>query len=106
MGDRLDPAILDLDEDVVGGLAQPRLVCVPETGAVHCMGIRTPRSLATSIARSYPASACRMTPGPGSLVSTRSSLRAASAVPSATTTIPAAVERPMPTPPPSCTPTD
>ena len=37
---------------------------------------------------------------PGSLVSTRSSFCAASAVPSATQTWPAWIERPMPTPPP------
>ena len=37
---------------------------------------------------------------PGSLVSTRSSFSAASAVPSATVTCPAWMERPMPTPPP------
>src|SRR5216684_6590109 len=102
--DRLDAPVLDLDQDVVGSVAEPRLVCVPETGSVHpSMGMWTPRSWATSRARGYPASACRMTPVPGSFVSTRSSLRAASAVPSATTTIPAWIERPMPTPPPWCT---
>ena len=41
-----------------------------------------------------------MTPVPGSLVRTRSSFSAASAVPSATVTWPAWIERPMPTPPP------
>ena len=41
-----------------------------------------------------------MTPVPGSAVSTRSSFSAASSVPSATHTIPAWIERPMPTPPP------
>ena len=41
-----------------------------------------------------------MTPLPGSLVSTRSSFSAASAVPSATVTCPAWMERPIPTPPP------
>ena len=40
---------------------------------------------------------------PGSVVSTRSSLSAASSLPSATTTIPAWIELPMPTPPPWCT---
>ena len=37
---------------------------------------------------------------PGSAVSTRSSFSSASAVPSATQTIPAWIERPIPTPPP------
>ena len=37
---------------------------------------------------------------PGSAVSTRSSFSAARSVPSATHTIPAWIERPMPTPPP------
>ncbi len=41
-----------------------------------------------------------MTPIPGSLVSARSSFCAASSVPSATHTMPAWIERPMPTPPP------
>ena len=41
-----------------------------------------------------------MTPVPGSAVSTRSSFCAASCVPSATHTMPAWIERPMPTPPP------
>ena len=41
-----------------------------------------------------------MTPVPGSAVSTRCSRAAASGVPSATTTIPAWMEYPMPTPPP------
>ena len=44
-----------------------------------------------------------MTPVPGSVVSTRSSRSAASSVPSATTTMPAWIELPMPTPPPWCT---
>ena len=52
-------------------------------------GRSTPRSRAVSIARSYPASAWRMTPVPGSAVSTRSSLRSPASVPSATATIPA-----------------
>ena len=64
------------------------------------IGIRTPRSAATSSARSYPASTWRMTPIPGSLVSTRSIFWAARSVPSATQTWPAWIERPMPTPPP------
>src|SRR5205823_4127853 len=40
--------------------------------SLSCIGIRTPRAAATSAAYSYPASVCRMTPMPGSLVSTRS----------------------------------
>src|SRR5260370_8357666 len=98
-----EPAVFDLDQNILSAVSEPRLIRMPATEAVHCIGMWPPRSLATSIARSYPASACRMTPVPGSLVSTRSSLRAASAVPSAPTTIPACIERPMPTPPPWCT---
>jgi len=56
------------------------------------IGRSTPRSRAVSMASSYPASACRMTPVPGSAVSTRSSRRSAMAVPSATATIPAWIE--------------
>src|SRR6202049_5009151 len=98
---RLDPSVLDLDQDIAGHSTEPRALGVPETGAVQpLMGMRTPRSRATSCARAYPASACRMTPVPGSLVSTRSSFRAAASVPSATTTMPAWMERPIPTPPP------
>ena len=41
-----------------------------------------------------------MTPVPGSAVSTRSRRSSASSVPSATQTIPAWIERPIPTPPP------
>ena len=52
-------------------------------------GRSTPRSRAASIASGYPASAWRMTPVPGSVVSTRRSRRAAASVPSATTTMPA-----------------
>ena len=50
------------------------------------IGMRTPLSAATVLASSYPASTCRMTPIPGSLVSTRSIFCAASGVPSATVT--------------------
>jgi hypothetical protein len=56
------------------------------------IGIRTPRSCATSTARSYPASAWRITPMPGSVVRTLSKRPAASSEPSATTTIPAWIE--------------
>jgi hypothetical protein len=63
-------------------------------------GTWTPFVFAQAIASSYPASACRMTPIPGSLVSTLSSRAAASFVPSATTTIPACRLIPIPTPPP------
>src|SRR5438105_11002953 len=64
------------------------------------IGIRMPREAAVAIASGYPASACRATPMPGSQVSTRSSLASASTEPSATITIPAWSEYPMPTPPP------
>ena len=63
-------------------------------------GICTPRSRATWMASSYPASAWRRTPIAGSLVNTRSSRFAAAGVPSATITWPACSEYPMPTPPP------
>src|SRR5580765_6749370 len=71
-------------------------------GADHrvFIGRSRPRSRAVSTAFSYPASACRITPAPGSLVSTRRSRASASGVPSATTTIPAWIEYPIPTPPP------
>ena len=50
------------------------------------IGILMPCRFAASMAVSYPASACRTTPMPGSVVRTRSNLRAASGVPSATMT--------------------
>jgi len=53
------------------------------------IGTTRPCSSAAAIASSYPASACRSTPVPGSVASTRSSRSPASSVPSATTTIPA-----------------
>src|SRR5579864_4778440 len=56
---------------------------------VGSMGIRMPRSCATSTAFAYPASAWRRTPRPGSVVRTRSRRREQSGVPSATTTMPA-----------------
>ena len=74
--------------------------CVPSS-----IGIRTPIRRAVSMPISYPASACRTTPMPGSLVSTRSRRQAPSAVPSATTTTPAWIDLPIPTPPPWCTDT-
>ncbi len=55
-------------------------------------GSSTPRSFAAAIASGYPASACRITPVPGSAVSTRRSRRSAPSVPSATTTMPAWIE--------------
>jgi hypothetical protein len=56
------------------------------------MGIRRPDVCAKLRAAGYPASTCRSTPIPGSVVSTRSRRSAASSVPSATTTIPACCE--------------
>ena len=53
------------------------------------IGILIPWRFAASMAISYPASACRTTPIPGSVVRTLSNLRAASGVPSATMTCPA-----------------
>src|SRR5437588_7302135 len=55
-------------------------------------GIFNPFSRAVSSASSYPASTCRATPRPGSLVSTRLSRFDASALPSATETWPACRE--------------
>src|SRR5207342_2450657 len=81
-----------LGTELPGALAQhgiPDLNDPPNAHSRSRIGSRTPRSFATSIARSYPASACRITPVPGSVVSTRSSLSAARSVPSATQTIPA-----------------
>ena len=57
-----------------------------------CIGGSKPCSRANSIASTYPASTWRMTPVPGSVVSTRSRRSAISSVPSATTTIPACCE--------------
>lgn len=73
----------------------------PETYSFHGWSETTPRLyfsrsaisslnfLAKSFATSYPASAWRIMPIPGSLRNTRLSLAAASGVPSATITIPA-----------------
>src|ERR1700694_5334906 len=93
-GDGLDPPRVDLNEDVLRGIAQPSLLGVPQPGSLQLpvIGMWTPRSRATSMARSEPASAWRIPPVPGSLVRTRSSLRAASSDPSATTTIPAWID--------------
>ena len=55
-------------------------------------GILTPRSLAAAMASGYPASAWRMMPVPGSVVSTRRRRASVSTVPSATTTMPAWIE--------------
>ena len=65
------------------------LVSVDHVVDDSIMGMRTCLSRATTSASSYPASTWRMTPMPGSLVSTRASFCAASAVPSATDTWPA-----------------
>src|SRR5579871_2662203 len=81
-----------------------QLRAIDNGGAAHCaessIGIRMPFSRATSMALGYPASACRITPIPGSVVNTRCKRRPPDSVPSATTTIPACCEYPMPTPPP------
>src|SRR5438477_5027349 len=66
------------------------------------IGIFTPFFSANSRASPYLASACRMIPIPGSVVSTRSMRFAIISVPSATVTCPACSEYPMPTPPPLC----
>ena len=64
------------------------------------MGTFTPVFFAKAIASGYPASTCRTTPIPGSLLSTRSIRAAICGVPSATHTCPECWEYPMPTPPP------
>src|SRR5208282_6822606 len=66
----------------------------------RAIGIRTPVFAANSLASSYPASTWRITPIPGSVVSTRSMREAIMSVPSATVTCPACSEYPIPTPPP------
>ena len=53
------------------GSARGELADVVEEFQPFTMGRSMPRPLAVFIARSYPASACRMTPVPGSAVSTR-----------------------------------
>src|SRR5690606_34688396 len=80
-------------------------VADPERSAVHAdppssIGMRMPFSRANRMAFSYPASAWRTTPIPGSVVSTRSRRFSAALVPSATITMPAWREYPIPTPPP------
>src|SRR5664280_536297 len=69
-------------------------------GHESTIGRSMPLSRALSIAAGYPASAWRMTPVPGSVVSTRRSRSSIMSVPSATTTMPAWRLLPMPTPPP------
>src|SRR6185437_5487156 len=69
-------------------------------GGNYNIGIFTPDFFANSVASAYPASTCRTTPIPGSLVSTRSIRAAISFVPSATVTCPECCEYPTPTPPP------
>ena len=64
------------------------------------IGILIPCFFAIDCAFSYPASACLTIPIPGSVVRTCTSLASLSSVPSATTTIPAWIARPIPTPPP------
>src|ERR1700731_564806 len=66
----------------------------------YSIGTFTPAFFANAIASGYPASTCRATPVPGSLVSTRSMRFAISLVPSATVTCPECCEYPIPTPPP------
>ena len=58
----------------------------------RAIGMRTPVFFANSLASSYPASTCRITPMPGSVVSTRSMRLAIMSVPSATVTCPACSE--------------
>src|SRR6185312_744857 len=66
----------------------------------HTIGNFNPCSFAHSTAISYPASACRITPVPGSFHNTRAIRLSASAVPSHTITTPECCEYPIPTPPP------
>src|SRR5262245_235076 len=83
-------------DDAVFGLLEPCLL----DHQTSRLGRSSLCSLAGAIASAYPASAWRITPVPGSVVSTRSSRSSASAEPSATTTMPAWIELPIPTPPP------
>src|SRR5581483_7692788 len=92
-----EPAAVPGDEAVLGPL---QACLVGHQLPVPRLGRSSPWVAACSIASAYPASACRMTPVPGSVVSTRSSRSAASSDPSATTTMPAWIELPIPTPPP------
>src|SRR5438105_4756675 len=91
-----DPPVADEQGRGVHGCSALR--APPVAGKARSSGFRvnpgiwTPRSRATWIASSYPASAWRRTPIAGSLVRTRSSLRAAASVPSATMTWPACNE--------------
>ena len=62
------------------------------------MGNFSPRSFAQAIAISYPASACLITPVPGSFHSTRANRLSASLLPSQTITTPECWEYPKPTP--------
>src|SRR5439155_1137092 len=71
--------------------------------ANRCIGRSSSCCAAASSASAYPASAWRRTPVPGSVVSTRSRRSPISSVPSATTTMPAWIALPIPTPPPWCT---
>ena len=82
------PGVDELRQIVDEQLAAARAVRLRGGRRAHApgIGIFTPRSRAVARARSYPASACRATPSPGSFVSTRSSRDAPSAVPSATVT--------------------
>src|SRR5205814_192145 len=85
------------------GRAQVELGHAIATEACVRVAVDEPRhraKAATVMASGYPASTWRRTPVPGSVVSTRSSRSAISSVPSATTTIPAWSEFPIPTPPP------
>jgi hypothetical protein len=59
---------------------------------VHAIGNFNPISRAHSFAISYPASACRMTPVPGSFQSTREMRASAASLPSHTITTPLCCE--------------
>src|SRR5947209_6617799 len=72
--------------------ARPILIFVVQSWAFGSIGKSIPCVRAKSIAREYPASACRRTPMPGSLVRTRSRRRFELSLPSATTTMPACCE--------------
>ncbi len=74
--------------------AQRQQLAAIDDGDRHddCMGSLRPWRSAAAMAVSYPASAWRATPSPGSFVSTRLSRRDASGVPSATLTCPAWIE--------------
>src|SRR5262249_44260672 len=90
----------DEDAEKEADLAPQRRFAAAVVSRHARCGMRTPLSRATDSAVPCPAPAWRTMPTAGWTVSPRSSLFAAASVPSATMTMPACSELPMPTPPP------